>query len=787
MSRHRNVRSMNYEDEYYDEDDMYGHSVEDNYCISPGTAAQFTFNRERNVALSNYMDEQGGIPEEDEGDDTDEGTPRTQHRSSLDYTRPKLTDVDEAKLNSVLEEVRNVIGEAVPEGVMVDTIMKHNFSVEGSLNELLNQQEAPKPQREPRRERRNRSQELDDETEIDFSSSFQDNVFSYIPHSLQGVMKFGESASPQSPSFLLQEKAVLDNRLVSGKNKEHCASGCHSIQCSSKISHEDVKNISQGTLKNCNAQDQKRELESNSGNENIQIGSQSQVQSLSHTDIKHSLSSLINMHGIRNKGTEQNVNKEEKIKMQQTLSGLAKKHCGSNVSPAAQQSQQSLSCVSGNHLHNNNSLSEMVKCNSDNSSCLLGPAESQSGSSLLSGLAKTQSSSSPLSGLAKAHTDNTSPLSGIAKAHLINTSPLSGLAKGHLHGTSPLSGLAKAQLNNTSPLSGLAKAHLDNTSPLSGLAKAHLDSTSPLTDLAKAQTSSTPGLAKTSLDNISPLSESAKTQLGSSPLSALAKADFKSSPVGMSLSQLAEAHGVKKTTVTTVREKNISENKENHDVLKPNSGSMLSFKNKGDKDQIMLSLSSLIEKHGTTETAGTNVNRSRKNEEAELGSQASASPKGLSLADLAKKKNPQVLKETKGIAKIKKTNLLLEGDDTKELSEAKKDVKSTNSAKVEFVDVDLIEEKFICLDDLQLEHFKNYLKDPSSIGNALSLKAGVKPEGKRRRKYKQKKFSYRCQMKGLREVLQVEMSKIKPFDFSTPSPDDIIKLKQKQAFNRNGK
>lgn len=45
-----------------------------------------------------------------------------------------------AKLNSVLEEVRNVLGEAVPEGVMVDTIMKHNFSVEGSLNELLNQQ-----------------------------------------------------------------------------------------------------------------------------------------------------------------------------------------------------------------------------------------------------------------------------------------------------------------------------------------------------------------------------------------------------------------------------------------------------------------------------------------------------------------------------------------------------------------------------------------------------------------------------------------------------------------------
>lgn len=41
------------------------------------------------------MDEQGGIPEEDEEGDTDDGTPRDQHRGSQDYTRPKLTDFDE--------------------------------------------------------------------------------------------------------------------------------------------------------------------------------------------------------------------------------------------------------------------------------------------------------------------------------------------------------------------------------------------------------------------------------------------------------------------------------------------------------------------------------------------------------------------------------------------------------------------------------------------------------------------------------------------------------------------
>ena len=45
-----------------------------------------------------------------------------------------------AKLNSCLEEVRNVLGDTVPEHILIDTIMKHGYSLDLTLNELLNQQ-----------------------------------------------------------------------------------------------------------------------------------------------------------------------------------------------------------------------------------------------------------------------------------------------------------------------------------------------------------------------------------------------------------------------------------------------------------------------------------------------------------------------------------------------------------------------------------------------------------------------------------------------------------------------
>uniref|UniRef100_A0A8B9MUD4 HBS1-like protein n=1 Tax=Accipiter nisus TaxID=211598 RepID=A0A8B9MUD4_9AVES len=126
MSRHRNVRGYNY-DEDFEDDDVYGQSVEDDYCISPSTAAQFIYSRQDKPAtFAEPLEEEYGY---EGADDT------------ADYftSNHQLTEVDRARLNSCLDQMREVLAESVPEQTMVQAVLDSKFDVQKALDLVLSQ------------------------------------------------------------------------------------------------------------------------------------------------------------------------------------------------------------------------------------------------------------------------------------------------------------------------------------------------------------------------------------------------------------------------------------------------------------------------------------------------------------------------------------------------------------------------------------------------------------------------------------------------------------------------
>ncbi|XP_075059292.1 HBS1-like protein isoform X2 [Mixophyes fleayi] len=127
MARHRNVRGYNYDDDF-DDDDLYGQSVEDDYCISPATAAQFIYSkRNRHSSFTEPLEEE--VEDEDVNEEQDK--PRASHTA--------LSSVDQARLFSCLDHMREVLGESVSEQIMIDAAMQCQFDVPKALDLVFKQ------------------------------------------------------------------------------------------------------------------------------------------------------------------------------------------------------------------------------------------------------------------------------------------------------------------------------------------------------------------------------------------------------------------------------------------------------------------------------------------------------------------------------------------------------------------------------------------------------------------------------------------------------------------------
>ena len=97
------------------------------------TAEQFIYDRTRQSQMSAFFREEAGIAEENEEEGEDGGGAVT-----APPQRPQLSEIDEARLQSCLDEIRNVVGDTAPERLLVDATLRAGFDINRALDIVLN-------------------------------------------------------------------------------------------------------------------------------------------------------------------------------------------------------------------------------------------------------------------------------------------------------------------------------------------------------------------------------------------------------------------------------------------------------------------------------------------------------------------------------------------------------------------------------------------------------------------------------------------------------------------------
>ncbi|XP_039594981.1 HBS1-like protein isoform X2 [Polypterus senegalus] len=109
----------------FEDDDVYGQSVEDDYCISPATAAEFIYSR---------RDKPSSFTEPLEEEEFEE------EESSLEFVsqhQDKLSGFDQARLYSCLDNMREVLGDSIPDPILVNAALQSNFDPQKALDAVL--------------------------------------------------------------------------------------------------------------------------------------------------------------------------------------------------------------------------------------------------------------------------------------------------------------------------------------------------------------------------------------------------------------------------------------------------------------------------------------------------------------------------------------------------------------------------------------------------------------------------------------------------------------------------